>query len=116
MRGHVRGLLWGIDSKLSVSCLPVAPFWFEQRLLVLGEQDRVTTALLRVRCCCWPLLLLPLLVPVLTGLGINIGSGSGGAAVFRGEERLLRVAQGSVGRSTAKGKETVITSVDDDAC
>ena len=35
MRGHVRGLLWGIDSKLSVSCLPVAPFWFEQRLLVL---------------------------------------------------------------------------------
>ena len=38
MRGHVRGLLWGIDSKLSVSCLPVAPFWFEQRLLVLGEQ------------------------------------------------------------------------------
>ena len=71
MRGHVRGLLWGIDSKLSVSCLPVAPFWFEQRLLVLWGVNRVTTALSRVRCCCWPLLLLPLLVPVLTGLGIN---------------------------------------------
>ena len=55
-------------------------------------------------------------MPVLTRLGINIGSGSGSEAVFRGEERPLRVAQGSVGRSTAKGKETVITSADDDTC
>ena len=82
----------------------MAPFWFEQRLLVLGEQNRVTTALLRVRCYCWLLLLLPLLVPVLTGLGINIGSGSGGAAVFWGEERLLRVAQRECGEIHGEGQ------------
>ncbi len=82
----------------------MAPFWFEQRLLVLGEQNRVTTALLRVRCCCWLLLLLPLLVPVLTGLGINIGSGSGGAAVFWGEERLLRVARRECGEIHGEGQ------------
>ncbi len=106
MYGQVRGLLWGIDSKLSMC--PVCqwpPSGSSKGCLCLGSKNRVTTALSRVRCCCcWPLLLLPLLVPVLTGLGINIGSGSGGAAVFWGEERLLRVAQRECGEIHGEGQ------------